>query len=158
VNALVDAVGTLPRHAQKFDAITELARRRDVFGRHTRDALNRDLVEAGSDAESQRCKQREFVRRVVTTDVEAGIGFGKAESLRLGEHFWKCAAGRLHLGQDEIAGAVQDSAHRAHAMRDETLAQCLDDRNAAGGGGFEFERYAFAFGEFGEIGAMAREQ
>src|SRR5207248_1939378 len=62
------------------------------------------------------------------------------------------------LRQNEIAGAVENSANGADAMGSETLAQCLDDGNAAGGGGFEFECHASALGAFGEIGTVAGQQ
>ena len=38
-----------------------------------------------------------------------GIGLGKAQRLRLGEHVGEVAAFGFHLGQDEIAGAVEDA-------------------------------------------------
>ena len=50
-----------------------------------------------------------------------------------------------HGGQDIVAGAVQDAAHRVDAISDQAFAQRLDDRDTAGGGSLEFEREIFGF-------------
>src|SRR3546814_6052852 len=71
-------------------------------------------------AERQRREDRQLVRRVDAVDVEAGIGLGIAEPLRLGEHAGEVlprvrAALRAglgiarHLRQNIVAGAVEDA-------------------------------------------------
>ena len=51
---------------------------------------------------------------VEAADVRGRIGLGVAQPLGLGQHLGEGAAGGLHLGQDVVAGAVEDAgdAHR----------------------------------------------
>jgi len=49
------------------------------------------------------------VRGVYTLDIEGRVGLGVAERLGLGQHLVEARAAVAHLGQDEVAGAVDDA-------------------------------------------------
>src|SRR3546814_11349823 len=87
--------------------------------RHTRCALvtgvqtcalpisgDRDLIEGRPRAEREAGEDRELVRGVDAVDIEARIGLGIAQRLRLGEVVAEISAFAFHLGKDELAGAV----------------------------------------------------
>ena len=93
----------------------------------------------GRGAEGQAGQQRQLVRGVAAADVQGGIGLGIALGLRLLQHLGEGAARRFHFGEDVIAGAVEDAFHRIDAMGDQAFAQGLDDGNAAGHRGLEFQ-------------------
>ena len=83
-------------------------------------------------AERQRRQDRQLVRGIDAVDVEARVGLGVAQLLRLGQHLGELAAALAHRGQDVVAGAVQDAGDAADAVAGQALAQRLDDRDAAG--------------------------
>ena len=86
------------------------------------------------------------MRGVDAVDVEARIGLGIAELLRLGQHLGEFAPALAHRRQDVVRGAVEDAVNPRHAVAGEALAQCLDDRDAAGDRGLEGERDAGLLG------------
>jgi hypothetical protein len=86
-----------------------------------------------------------------------GSASAKPERLRLGEHFGEVAALGLHLGQDEIAGAVEDAVDPRDLVRGGAFAQALDDRDAAGDRCFELQRDLRGFGGLGEFEPVMRE-
>ena len=95
---------------------------------------------------------------VAAADIERGIGLGIAQSLRLLQDLGEVAFRLFHVGEDVVAGAVQDSAHRQDAMRDQAFAQRFHDRNTAGGGGLEFQRKPALLRHRGKPRAVMREQ
>jgi len=64
----------------------------------------------------------------------------------------------LHLGQDVIAGAIEDAVDARDAVAGEPLAQSLHDRDGGGCRGFEIERDAVLFGQHRELHALLGEQ
>ncbi len=87
-------------------------------------------------------------------DIEARIGLGVAQRLRLRQHVVEIAPGLAHFAQDVVAGAVQNAVDAADLVAGEALAQRFDDRDAAGHGGLEADRDAGRLGRPGECGAM----
>ena len=83
-------------------------------------------------AEGERGQDRQLVRGVEPADVESGIGFGIAEPLRLAQHIGEFRPLGGHLGEDEIAGAVENAEHPADAVARQAFTQRLDDRDGAG--------------------------
>ena len=122
------------------------------------DALDVDLVERHARAERQAGQQGELVRRVEAADVEGRIGLGVALGLRFREHVGELALVLLHLGQDVVAGAVQDAVDAAHLVGRQRLAQRLDDRDGAGDRRLEVEGNAALLGELGQLGAVVGQQ
>ena len=87
-----------------------------------------------------------------------GIGLGVAQLLRVGQNLGEFAAAFAHLGQDVVAGAVQDAGDGADAVARQALPQRLDHRDTAGDRGFERQRHAAFLGGVGKRGAMHRQQ
>ncbi len=83
------------------------------------------------------------MRGVDALDVEGRIGFGVAETLRFLEHRGEGQALVAHLGEDEVGRTVDDAGDPLDAVGGEAFAQRLDDRDAAGDGGFEGDHDPF---------------
>ena len=98
------------------------------------------------------------MRGVVAFDVEGRIGFGIAEPLRVAQAFVEGEPILLHAREDVIAGAVEDAVDARERVAVKPFAQRLHDRDAAGDRSLEIERHAMAFGERGELVAVAGKQ
>ena len=98
------------------------------------------------------------MRRIDAVDVEAGIGLGIAEPLRLRQHVVEIPTALAHGGQDVIAGAVQDPVDAADPIADQPLAQGLDDRDAASHRRLEPDGDAVCLGRMREFRAMMGKQ
>ena len=88
-------------------------------------------------AECDRGEDGELVRGVHPLDVERGIRLRVAEPLRLAEDVGERGAVVAHLGQDEVAGAVDDPRQPLDPVPGQPFAQRLDDRDPAGHRGLE---------------------
>ena len=115
------------------------------------------LVERRPRAESERRQDRKLVRRIDAVDVERRVGLGIAQRLRLGEHLGEVAALRLHLGEDEIARAVEDAVDARHRIRRRALAQPLDHRDAARDRRLELQRHARRLGRARQLQPVVRQ-
>ncbi len=131
MDALEQAARAVLGDADQAHAVSQGSRFGDVGAEQVTDAAGRDIAERGMGAEGEAGEDRKLVRGVDAVDVEAGIGLGVAERLRLGQDFGEVAALGLHLGQDEIAGAVEDAIDAGDLVRGGAFAQALDDRDAA---------------------------
>jgi hypothetical protein len=98
------------------------------------------------------------VGRVEAADVEGGIGFGIAFVLRLFQHLGKGAVLLLHLGQDVVAGAVENTIDAADLIAGERLAQRLDDRDTSRHGRLELEGHGARFRQARQLGAVLGQQ
>ena len=96
--------------------------------------------------------------RVEAADVHGRIGLGIAEFLRIGEHLGERPAARLHLGEDIVAGAVEDTGDRLDLVADHRLAQHLYRRRAAHHRRLEQQRYVRRLGQCGELRTMLCDQ
>ena len=132
MHALLDAVLGLDRHAQKLDAVAQIVGGAKVLGRDRGDALDVDHAGIDPGAEGETGEDRQLLRGVVTLDIEGRIGLGVAELLGLFESARERQILPLHAGQDVIAGAVENAVDPRQRIADETLAQRLDDGDAAG--------------------------
>ena len=99
-------------------------------------------------AERDGGENRELVCGVHPLDIEGGIGFRVAEPLRLVEHIGERDAALAHLGQDEVAGTVDDSGEPLDAVPGQPFAQRLDNRDPAGHRGFERHHHPVGVGGF----------
>ena len=142
--------------ADQPHAIAERRRLGDVGGEHVADAAGRDVGERRARAERDAGEDRQLVRGIDAVDVEARVGLGKAQRLRLGQHLGEVAALGLHLGQDEIAGAVEDAIDAVDAVGGGAVAQALDHRHAARDRRLELERGARGLGGLGEFEPVMR--
>src|SRR5690606_5251165 len=90
-------------------------------------------------AEGDGGEERELMGAVIAFDIEGRIRLGITETLRLGEALLKGQPFALHAREDIIAGAVEDAVDAADRIAGERFTQRLDDRDTAGGRGFEIE-------------------
>ena len=97
------------------------------------------------------------MRRVGPADVEGGIGLGIAQRLGFGERLGEVGAGRLHRGQDEIAGAVEDARDPADRVRRRPFAKPRDHRHRPGHRRLKAERDARRLGPAGQRRAVMRD-
>ena len=95
---------------------------------------------------------------VKAADVHGRVGFGVAEALGLGQHLSEIAPGSLHLGQDIVAGAVEDAGHGDDLIADHGLTQHLHRRRPAHNRGFEEQRRAGGFGQLRQLAAVFGDQ
>ena len=129
-----------------LDAVAELLGVADILRGHAGDALGVHALEVERHAERDGGEDRELVRGVHPLDVEGGVGFRVAEPLRLAEHVGERGATITHLGQDEVAGAVDDPGEPLDAVPGQPFAQRLDDRDPAGHRGFERDHHPAGVG------------
>jgi hypothetical protein len=138
-------VGTA-RHAEMLDAVAQLLGVDDVLASDVRDALGIYMVELQRDTEGDGGQDGELMGGVDAFHVEGGVGLGIAEFLRLFEHVGEVATLVAHLGENEVAGAVDDAGQPFDAVARQALADRLDDGDAAGHGGLEGHHHAFELG------------
>ena len=158
VDALLDAIGGTLRDAEQLDLVAKIAGDLDVGLGDGGDALDEDFVGRDLAAEAERSEDGELVSGIEATDVEGRVGFGVTQLLRVGEAFGKADALVAHAGQDVIAGAVHDPVDAGDAGRAETLAQSLDDRDAAGDCSLEAKLGIVFLGKAGKRHAVAGKQ
>ena len=84
---------------------------------------------------------------IMPFDIESGVGFGIAQSLRLLQHIGKSAAFFAHFGENEIAGAVDDTGNRLDIVGRQAFAQSLDNRYAAGHSRFKLHHHILLLGQ-----------
>ncbi len=109
MDALLEPILGQPRDAEQLDAIAELLGEIDVEPRDVADAFGVDAGEIDRPAKADARQDRELVGGVDAVDVEARIGLGIAELLRLGQHLGEFAPALAHRRQDVVRGAVEDA-------------------------------------------------
>ena len=117
-----------------------------------------DRVKADAGAEGDGGEERELVAGVDAADVKVGVGLKIAKLAGLFEHRLIGQAGRLHPGQDVVAGAVHHAHHALDPVGGKAFGQRLDDRDAAGNGGLEADHAALRLGGKGKGLAVMGEQ
>ena len=110
-----------------------------------------------SSAETTR-EDRGLVERVEAVDVERRVRLGEPELLRVAQHVLERLARPLHLGEDVVAGAIEDAVDRLDPGADEAVAHRADDRDAAADGRAEEEVDALLRGEREELRAGLGEE
>ena len=101
----------------------------------------------------------ELVRGVDAFDVEGRVGLRVAAGAAPpSSTSSKLGALVAHLGQDEVAGAVDDAGDPFDAVGGQALAQCLDDRDAARHRGLERHHHAPLLRRREDLVAMPGEQ
>ena len=144
--------------AEQLDPVAELLGVGDVGGLQLGDALDVRLGELHRHAEGDGADDRRLVRGVGAVDVEARVGLGVAQALRLGQRGGEVDALGAHLREDEVGGAVDDPGDPLDAVGGEALAQRLDDRDAAGHRRLEGDHHALVARRGEDLGAVDREQ
>ena len=95
---------------------------------------------------------------IEAANVKGGIGLGIAFVLGLLQHLGEGAMFLLHLGQDVVAGAVENAVDAADLIAGQGLTQRFDDRDTAGHRGLEIEGHAVRFRQPRQLGAMLGQQ
>jgi hypothetical protein len=137
VHAQLHALVGTARHAEALDAVAELFGVLDIKTRDFGDAFGIGLLELQRNAEGNRRQDGQLVRGIDAFHVEGRIGFGVTQALRLGQHVGEIRAAVAHLGENKIAGAIDDAGQPLDAVTGQAFTDGFDDRNAAGHGGFE---------------------
>ena len=158
VHPRFDPVLAATRDAEQLDAVAELGGRRDVRGPDPPDPLDVNGAELHRTAEGECRQDRQLVRGIGPVHVGGRVGLGVAERLGFGQHHREIAPGFAHLGQDVVAGAVQDAADPLQPVRRQPLAQRLDHRDAAGHRRLERQRHPGPLGGVGQLRAVYGDQ
>ncbi len=98
------------------------------------------------------------MRGIEAADVEGRIGLGIAEPLRFLQAIGEGQPLLMHAGEDVIAGAVEDAVNPADPAAAQSLAQRLDDGNAAGNRRLEIKCRAVLLRQLGKRDAVPGEQ
>ena len=120
-------------------------------------AVDHSRIEAR--AESDGRQQQKLSFGVAAAHVRVGVGLGVAQGLGGRQRVLVRPAALRHLGQDVVAGAVQEAVHGRGALGAEALGEGSDDGNAARDAGLEAHRpSAFPGGgpDFGAVGYQQR--
>src|SRR5690606_39077612 len=113
MHALHDAAFALLGNGEQLHPETELRRKGDVRRADLVDTFDMHIVEIDFRTEGEARKNGKLVRRVYSTDIAGRVGLGIAKRLRVLQHVAKVAARRVHLGEDVIAGTVQNAVDAA---------------------------------------------
>ncbi len=153
-----DSAAVVLANRQQFDRVAKLARVLDIGLRDLCDPFGVDLRRLHQHAESQRDQQTEFVRRVVSFDIDGRIRLGQAFGLRVFKRRPKLDAALRHRGENRIAGPVDDSINGALSISRQRFPQRADDRHAAADAGLEADREAVLASLAKNLAAVLREQ
>ena len=152
------SVAFLPRGAQQTNGAAQLVRVAEVDRADAPNALGRDLCRVEAFAEGDGGEQGQFRTGVETVHVGRRIGLGVTEPLGFGEHGFKRRPVLFNLGQDVIAGAVQDAEECLDAVTADALAQGGVNRDTAADGGFHGQLDALHGGLAPDVHAVERDQ
>ena len=130
----------------ELDAVAELAGQGDVQAGHAADAAHGHGRVGVIDPVGQADEQGQLVGRIMAVDVQGGIGFGVAQLLGLFEGHIEVQAVGGHLGQDVVAGAVEDAHQGRDAVAGQAGAQGLHHGHGAGNTGLVAQDAALAGG------------
>ena len=96
--------------------------------------------------------------RIDALDVECRVRLGVTQCLRLGQNIGKGAPLVTHLGEDEVAGAIDDPGDPLDVVGRQPLAQRLDDRDPPRNRGLECYRHALVLRSGEDLIAMQGDQ
>src|SRR5690606_24337120 len=133
----LDALAGVLGNAEVLDAVAKRFRRFHIFGGELADAFGIGLGKLQRNAEGNGCQNGQLVRRIDAFHVEGRVRLGIAERLRFFQHIVKGTALVAHFGEDKVAGAVDDAGYPVDLVGGQAFAQRLEDRDAAGHGGFK---------------------
>ena len=136
----------------------QLVRVFKVDRRKPADAFGVDVRRRDALAERQRRQQRQLRSRIKTVDIRARIRFRVSQALRFGQHRREVRTVAFDLGEDVVAGAVQDAVQRLHAIPGDAFPQHGVDRNSAGDTGLHRQVDFGRDGPIPNVGALQRHQ
>ena len=133
------------------DGAAELVGVDEIDGADGADGVAGDCIRLHDGAQADAGENDQLGAGVVAIHIVGGVGFGKAGLLRPGEGFGKRDAFALQLGEDVVAGAVEDAADLVETIAGEAFLQGVDDGNAAGDRGPEGKSSAVLAGQGREL-------
>ena len=145
-------------HRQLLDPVAKVMGILDVRLVQAPDAFHMDLIHRHLDTIGQRGQDGRLVRRVIAINVEARIGLRVTGGLGFLERMLERDLFALHLGQDVVAGPVQDPVDAVNPVAHKPLAQGADDRYAAGNAGLEPDSGLIFGGQGEDFLAMFRQE
>ena len=147
MNTQLHAITILFGDTQVFDDITQFLGVLHVLGCELRNALGVNGLELQGNTKCNRGQNNQLVGGVYAFHIKGGIRFGIAQRLRFSQHIGKLPALVAHLGQDEIAGAINNAGQPFDTVASKALTQRLDDGDAPRYRRFETHLYAMFIGE-----------
>ncbi len=141
-----EAVGGFFADGEKFAGVVEFFGEFEVDVGEGVDAGAVDFVEGDFCAEGEGGEDGEFVCGVGAVDVEGGVCFGEAGGLGAAEGVGVGLLVLGHLGEDVVAGAVDDADDAGDVVGEEGLGECGDDGDGSAAGSFELDAFFGAFG------------
>ena len=109
MNALLNSVLGAICNAEELELVAQGMRIADISQCNVLDPFNVHIVEGNFGTECQRGQNGQLVRCIKAADVKRRVCFCIAELLRFTQDILEVTALKFHFGEDEVAGAVQDS-------------------------------------------------
>ena len=101
---------------QVLNAVAQFLGVLQVLRRDVRDAFRVHPGKLKVRVKSQRRQDGQLVGGVNALHIKGGVGFGKAQFLRLGQRLGEGGALLRHRGQDVVGGAVDDAGQGSYAI------------------------------------------
>ena len=130
----------------------------EVVGLDLLDPLVGDLAQRHRGVEGEAGEDRHLRRGVGAVDVVGRVGLRVAQLLGAGQHVPVGGAGRRHLAEDEVGGAVDDAEDLGDLGRAEALLDHADDRDHPGHRRLEAKLNARLAGDAEQLLAVPGEQ
>ena len=128
-----------------------------VAGLDVGDPFEGHISERHARAEGNARQNRHLCSRISAVHVLRRVGLRVAEALSLGKGV-RVGGAVLHLGEDVVRRAVDDSEYPVHVGDDERFPEHLDDRDRGTHGRFEPQLYAGAGCGREQVGCALRDQ
>ncbi len=143
---------------EQLDGAAHLLGGAEVGGGDLGHALAVDVVEAHARVEGDPGEDGGLGGGVEAFDVGGRVGLGVPQGGGLVQSLLVPGAGRVHLVEDEVGGAVDDAEHAVDLVTGEGLAQRPDQRDGTGDGGLVVEVAAVLLGRGVQGGPVLGEQ
>ena len=112
------------------DRAIEIARVREVDRGDLGDGARLNILRMHLRPQRQPNQNRQFGAGIISGHIFRRIGLGVAQRLGLGQHCGVFGAS-LHLAENEVAGAVQNSFHAVDTVAGKTVLKAGNDRDAS---------------------------
>src|SRR5579863_7628894 len=141
-----------------FDDVAEVRCSFNGGGSNIANTLHRHCVRRNLRMECQLSQDLEFLSRIVSVNIERGIGLRETFGLRLTEGSVEADTIFGHAGQNEIASAVENTAQALNAVPDQSIPQSPYDGNASADAGFKSEPNFASFRRLHQAEPIQRKQ
>ncbi len=135
MDAQLDPILAGAGDTEVLDPVAQCFRMGDVVGRNVGDALGVGPVELQRHPKGGGGHDGQLMGSIGALDIEGGIRFRVPQVLSFLQDLIEVATGP-HLGEDVVAGAVDDAREPVDTVGRQSFADRLDDRDATGNTGF----------------------